>query len=240
VTAKARAHGWRPRLRRALFCAALLAAALGCRRRESASSGEGRHVVLLVPGYAGGRMMMAPGARALRRAVGAETHVFSYSDWGLRRPIPEYSRQLEDYIQGLRLGPRDRLDLVAFSMGGLVCRHYLEVRGGPADRLVTVCTPHAGTTKGSGFVRASDSLRDLQPGSEFLAVLNSLPRRRDVQYHSVFLSRDGTVRPPGSARLPGAANRELPGRLHSLAPFSPRVRRAVLKAMTARPGNSTP
>jgi pimeloyl-ACP methyl ester carboxylesterase len=131
----------------------------------------------------------------------------------------------------------DRLDLVAFSMGGLVCRHYLEVRGGPANRLVTVCTPHGGTTKGAGFVRASDSLRDLQPGSEFLEALNALPRRRDVEYHSVFLARDRTVRPPESARLPGAANHQVPGSLHGLAPFNPRVRRAVLEVMTARSGD---
>src|SRR5208337_3989040 len=46
-----------------------------------------------------------------------------------------------------RLGPRQSLDLVAFSMGGLVARYYAQRMGGLARirHFVTISTPHHGT-----------------------------------------------------------------------------------------------
>jgi pimeloyl-ACP methyl ester carboxylesterase len=207
----------RPRLRRAALYLGLLAVAIGCRRSVPAVQGGRRHVVLLVPGYAGGKPMMWGTGRYLHKSAGLEERLCRFSDYGIMKPIPEYATELDAIVKGLGLAPGDRLDLVAFSMGGLVCRYWLEEMDGRANRLIAVCTPHHGTTKGSGFADTSSSVRDLQPGSDFLKKLNDGSRPEGVGYHSVRLSGDRTIRPGCSALLPGARNYEIPGRLHSAA-----------------------
>jgi triacylglycerol lipase len=183
-----------------------------------------RRVIVMVPGYANGKFMVSGAAEHLGEKLDAEAHSMRYSDMGLLKPIPEYARELAGFVKRLKLARRDRLDLVAFSMGGLVARWYLEQMGGRATRLVTLCTPHAGTTKGSGYAGTSSSVRDMQPGSKFLEKLNGGKPASGVEYHSVRIRGDRTIRPRSSAILPGAKNYVLPGRMHSMAIFRDEVR----------------
>ena len=68
-------------------------------------------------------------------------------------------------------GPRQPVLVVAFSLGGLVARDYLELLGG-AKRcrgLVTVSTPHAGTL--DAYAIGGQGAHDLRPYSPFLRTL---------------------------------------------------------------------
>jgi pimeloyl-ACP methyl ester carboxylesterase len=225
-----------------VLCLLLAPAATGClpvAKREAREgspklAGSPRHVIVVIGGYANGRPMVSGAAAHLGKSLGAETHVCRLSDLGIMKPIPEYSRELRDMVAGLKLRPEDRLDLVAFSMGGLVCRHYLEEMGGRADKLVTLCTPHGGTTKGARYAKTSSSIRDLQPGSKFLRELNSGKLAAGTEYHSVRISGDRTVRPRFSAILPGARNYLVPGRLHSMTIFRKKVRRLLADVLAGR------
>ncbi len=210
----------------------LFATLAGCRREQgrnestvTAPPKSRRHVIVLIPGYASGKLMMTGAGEHLNDALGAETTACSFSDLGLMKPIPEYARELRDFVKALKLAEDDRLDFVAFSMGGLVCRWYVEEMNGRADNIVTLCTPHFGTTKGSFYAGTSSSVRDMQPGSEFLEKLNAGELPLETRYHSVRIRGDRTVRPRCSAILPGAKNYVLPGKLHSMAIFRKQVRR---------------
>jgi triacylglycerol lipase len=222
----------------------LVLAASGCRTREEEGGGVAvasrrtqRHVIVMIPGYASGKLMMTGAGEHLSEALGAETAICSFSDLGLMKPIPEYARELRDFVKALKLAEDDRLDFVAFSMGGLVCRWYVEQMNGRADSIVTLCTPHFGTTKGSFYAGTSSSVRDMQPGSKFLAKLNAGKLPPETGYHSVRIRGDRTLRPRFSAIVPGAKNYLLPGKLHSMAIFRKQVRHhlALILSGKAKP-----
>jgi len=212
----------------------------GCRPRDEkggvaiAKRDTRRHVIVMVPGYASGKLIMKGAGECLKKELGAETPGCSFSDLGIMKPIPEYARELDEFVRALKLGEGDRLDLVAFSMGGLVCRWYLEEMGGRADNLVTVCTPHHGTTKGSFGARTSSSVRDMQPGSKFLEKLNDGEFPAGTKYHSIRIAGDRTVRPRCSALLPGARNYVFPGKLHSMTIFRREVRGHIVAILKGR------
>lgn len=60
--------------------------------------------------------------------------------------LEELSLQLRDYVRD-HFSPDERFDLVGFSMGGLVCRYYVQFLEGrrQVDRLVTISSPNQGT-----------------------------------------------------------------------------------------------
>ena len=101
-----------------------------------------------------------------------------------------------------------RIVLVAHSMGGLVCRHALEIASPDATRnvtdLVMLGTPHQGADlvhlypllflvtdvipnlsqlKQVGLDGYGQAARDLEPGSRFLTRLNASRRETGIRYH---------------------------------------------------------
>lgn len=65
-------------------------------------------------------------------------------------------------------GETDRIAVVAFSMGGLVSRHYLQKLGGAerCDAFVTISTPHHGTK--AAYTYPTKGAQQMRPGSPFL------------------------------------------------------------------------
>ncbi|MFD0894615.1 alpha/beta fold hydrolase [Luteolibacter ambystomatis] len=98
-------------------------------------------------------------------------------------------------------GPKERISIVGFSMGGLVARYYLQELGGAArcDALYTVATPHHGTQTARFY--GGKGSNELLPGSEFLKNLDQsqdrLGRMPIVSYRSpydlVILPHDSCV-----------------------------------------------
>jgi triacylglycerol lipase len=187
----------------------------------------GRHVVVLVPGWMSGGAQLRPISEEIRAAVGAEVHRLELTGLGVTETFPEYAVELSNYVQKLKLGPADRLDLVGFSFGGLVCRWYAEVLRGELKPtwIVTVCTPHHGTTKGRGF-KIVTTLREMQPGAGTILKLAG-SRREGVEYFSVRLSRDNVVKPQCSSILPGAKNYQVEGKTHQMAPYNKHIKATV-------------
>src|SRR5438477_1974738 len=79
--------------------------------------------------------------------------------------------QLYDYVQ-THFAVGERFDLVGFSMGGLICRYYIQMLGGSSrvDRLVTISAPNHGTLLALLSDRAA--CKEMRPSSEFLRKLN--------------------------------------------------------------------
>ena len=182
-------------------------------------------------------------AEEIRKTARVETHRVELTGLGVTETIQEYAQEVDDYVSDLKLKPADRLDFVTFSFGTLVARWWVEQMGGRAHTMISVCAPHHGTTKGSKL-QFIPSLQQMQPGSPDIRTLYR-SRRRDVRYHSIRLDEDGTLRPPCSSVLDGAANYVLHGKAHMAGPYRQVVRELIRdiylgKAAPSGPQKLTP
>jgi len=84
---------------------------------------------------------------------------------------------LEKLAQGLKedidkeFGQTEPFAMIAFSMGGLVSRYYLQNLGGAkrCETFITVSTPHNGTNV--AYTLTTRGARQMRPGSDFLREL---------------------------------------------------------------------
>ncbi len=114
-------------------------------------------------------------------------------------------------------GPSAKIRIVAFSMGGLVSRHYLQLLGGAArcEKLFTISSPHQGTQ--SAWLYPGKGARDMRPGSDFLHQLQSTEETlRGIQLVSYHTPMDLMILPATSSEWAPALNLDFPVLLHPL------------------------
>ncbi|HYW82923.1 MAG TPA: alpha/beta fold hydrolase [Spirochaetia bacterium] len=139
--------------------------------------------------------------------------------------------QLRQLIDA-RLGPRGFLDMVAFSMGGLVARYYAQRLGGleRMSHLVTISTPHCGTR--TAYLQPFPGVREMRPGSPFMQDLDrdaaGLAR---ISVTSIWSPLDILIFPAVSSRLPFGREVRIPVLLHFLMPGDRRVIEAVMRGL---------
>jgi pimeloyl-ACP methyl ester carboxylesterase len=163
-------------------------------------------LVVLIHGIDMTRTNLKPMTDRLNSA-GFQVACFCYPE---DQPIADDVRFLLDRVNALHTDhPHVKLDVVAFSMGSLIARGYIEGNhyDGNVDRLIMIAPPNHGSPlahlawvakvreqawlyqynprwKPSWFITSGlcEAGRDLLPGSKFLTELNSLPRRDGVRY----------------------------------------------------------
>ena len=130
---------------------------------------------------------------------------------------------LEELAAGLKreidetFGTGQPISIVAFSMGGLVSRHYLQNLGGAArcKSLFTISSPHQGTW--AAWAYPSKGAAQMRPGSGFLANLsNSEARLGAMPVVSYRTPMDLIILPPTSSVWIRAENLEFTVPLHPL------------------------
>ena len=158
---------------------------------------------------------------------------------GLTGPgLEPKAAQLRDYIARVaevnELGPGDRIDLVAHSMGGVVARLALldvatSIR---VACLVTMGSPHGGT-QAARWAGTDDGF-GLRPGSpEMQALRAQLPWHGATRLVCFWSKADPVMQPATTAAVPGAANREIEGFSHLDWLLKPEVFRRVLSELRA-------
>ncbi len=123
-----------------------------------------------------------------------------------------------------KFGPDEPIHIVAFSMGGLVSRYYLQNLGGAArcENFITVSSPHHGTT--AAWLYPTKGAIQMRPGSQFLAELNSTQDRLGkIPVTSYRTPMDLIILPPASSIWDRAENLEYPVILHPLMLTSRKV-----------------
>jgi triacylglycerol lipase len=125
------------------------------------------------------------------------------------------AQQVCDYIDRT-FAPEQPIDLVGYSMGGIVSRYYIQRLGGidRVRRFVTVASPHHGTWTAYTFDRPG--CIHMRPNSEFLQDLNrdAIDLLGRIQFTSLWTPFDLMILPAQSSIMPVGQNIELPVLVH--------------------------
>jgi triacylglycerol lipase len=123
--------------------------------------------------------------------------------WGNAR-LEALAEQVQRYVAEVRReSGHEQVDLVGFSMGGLVSRAYLGLLGGAAHvrTFVSISAPHQGTLV--AYCAPLEGVRQMRPGSALLTQLDSTPLG-EVAVHCIYTPFDATIVPGSSGVLRGA------------------------------------
>ncbi|ERT05831.1 alpha/beta hydrolase fold family protein [Lyngbya aestuarii BL J] len=146
---------------------------------------------------------------------GWEVHCFNlipnYGFLGLDR----LAAQITDYVD--RTFPPDQpIDLVGFSMGGLVSRYYVQRLGGikRVQRLITISSPHNGTW--TAYFYVTPGTLQMRPTSKFLKDLNQdIDLLDQINFTSLWTPLDVMIVPASSSQLPVGQEVQLNVLFHS-------------------------
>lgn len=167
-----------------------------------------------------------PISRSLKRN-GWEPEIWSYPSSG-KVPLDELARRLSKHIDTISGKPH----IVAYSMGGLVSRYFIQKLGG-AERVssfTTLATPHRGTVRAQLLNWAA--FIQMRIGSEFLRDLNSdLTPLTRIPFQCLWTPNDLTVYPATNSYLEEFPRVKIPVILHNLITCSPTALQAVNKAL---------
>jgi triacylglycerol lipase len=242
--------GLSPRRRLLLGALALVVAAAGVFAGVKASQGQpvpvaGRPgAVILVPGYGGSMTSLDVLAQRIRR-TGKTATVVQLAGNGTG-DLNVQAGVLNGYVNAAINAGSGPVTLIGYSAGGVVVWLW-DVRYGGASRarmIITLGSPLHGAelaAVGSAFDPAECPVacQQLTPGSSLLAQLGASPAADRPPWLSLWTEDDQTVRPPDSARLPGAVNVPLQSICptavisHTQLPTAPLVDGIVLRTLAA-------
>ncbi|MBW4616886.1 MAG: triacylglycerol lipase [Desmonostoc vinosum HA7617-LM4] len=153
--------------------------------------------------------------------------------------LDELAKQVAAYVAATFL-PEQHLDLIGFSMGGIVSRYYVQRLGGiqRVQRFITISSPHNGTVMAYGSLRPG--CVQMRPNSAFLQDLNSdAAMLKQLDFTSIWTPYDLMIVPAHSSQMPVGNQQILPVALHSWMLTDSR-NLAVVAEILAQPTKSYP
>lgn len=178
--------------------------------------------VVLVHGFLDSGISFTPLAVSLRKQ-GFDCYIPRLKPCDGRGGLEPLAKRLKTDIDA-HFGPNTPIQIVGFSMGGLVSRYYLQDLDGAkrCTTLITVATPHHGTQ--TAWLYPSKGCQQMRPNSSFLAQLqkseNSLKPINLVAFRT---NLDLVVLPHDSAIWNAAHNFEYSAPLHQFLLYHPKV-----------------
>jgi triacylglycerol lipase len=145
--------------------------------------------------------------------------------------LDELAKQVADYVKAT-FAPEQRLDLIGFSMGGIVSRYYVQRLGGinRVQRFITISSPHYGTVVAYGSRRPG--CLQMRPDSIFLKDLNSdAVMLGQIDFTSIWTPYDLMIVPANSSQMPVGSQVIVPVTLHPWMLTDPRSLRVVTAAL---------
>jgi triacylglycerol lipase len=134
-----------------------------------------------------------------------------------RTPVTEVAELLGGHIEAA-FGSREPIDLLGFSIGGVIGRAWIQLFGGHrrTRRFISVGSPQQGTLTALPWpARLFGGIADLKAGSALLERLNgNLDPLRWIECHSFYSALDLAVLPGWRAVLPVGARTMLPVLTH--------------------------
>ncbi|NJL86640.1 MAG: alpha/beta fold hydrolase [Leptolyngbyaceae cyanobacterium SM1_1_3] len=141
--------------------------------------------------------------------------------------------QVANYVER-QFSTEQPIDLLGFSMGGLVSRYYVQRLGGieRVQRFVTVSAPHQGSWLAYG--RWNSGCEQMRPNSLFIQDLSQDIRvLSQTEFTSIWTPYDLMIVPAESSRLPVGREIKVPVLTHSGMLTSHTGLTAIHSALTA-------
>ncbi len=109
----------------------------------------------------------------------------------------------------------NKVHLVGHSMGGIIARNYVQLRGGndKVEQLICLGSPHHGSKLATFSVAPLGKL--LIPNSDFLQRLNVAPIPEKIQMTNIYTNKDNMVLPNANNHLSWGGAVELDGMGHT-------------------------
>lgn len=125
------------------------------------------------------------------------------------------------------------IDLVGFSMGGIVSRYYVQRLGGidRVQRFITLSSPHLGTW--AAYSRWNPGCGQMRPNSPFLIDLNqNASILSQINFTSIWTPFDLIIIPANSSHLPVGKSIQVPVGGHAWMVTDPRSILRVAEALS--------
>lgn len=198
-------------------------------RETPAEYGNGTPVLLLHGLFQDRACWLWTGFRLRRRGL-LNVYAINLPPW---HELEELTERVARKVDELRHATgSDKVHLVGHSMGGMIARNFVQLRGG-AEKVAS-CTLLGSPNHGSKLAPFALTRlgRLLLPGSDFLQRLAEAPLPAGIRLTTVYSRHDNMVIPFESARLEGAGIVELAGMGHMALLYHPRAFEALFDALT--------
>lgn len=116
--------------------------------------------------------------------------------------LASLAQQLADYISQT-FDPEQSIDIVGYSMGGLVSRYYVQRLGGinRVQRFITISSPHKGTL--TAYSLPLPGYLDMRPHSNLLQDLDrDVAILKQINFTSIWTPFDVMILPSDSSQMP--------------------------------------
>lgn len=150
--------------------------------------------------------------------------------------LDELAQQLANFINNT-FSIEQPLDIVGFSMGGIISRYYVQRLGGidRVQRFITIASPHHGTIM--AYASQRYGCLQMRPDSKFLQDLNSdVTMLQQLDFTSIWTPYDLMIVPPSSSSLPIGKEVIVPALTHPWMLTDKRCIATVIEALTASVG----
>lgn len=143
------------------------------------------------------------------------------------------AKQVADYVDQT-FDPSQPIDVIGFSMGGIVSRYYIQRLGGVerVQRFVSISAPNNGTL--TGYLSWRPGCVQMRPDSEFLRDLNrdAVDILGRLNFTVIWTPHDLMIVPSNSSQMPVGKEVTVPARLHSWMLTDDRCLKAVVTALS--------
>lgn len=178
--------------------------------------------------------------RGFLESQGWPTHALSLTPNDGRVGLEHLAKQLSTYIEST-VDAHQPIDLIGFSMGGIVSRYYVQRLAGiqRVQRFITLASPHNGTWL--AYLRNNAGAAQMRRWSTFLAELNGdVEMLSQIQFTSIWTPLDLMIVPAHSSRLPVGDNLQIPVMSHPWMVRDARCLAAIATLLSTPLDPSTP
>ncbi|MEA3361903.1 MAG: alpha/beta fold hydrolase [Thermodesulfobacteriota bacterium] len=181
--------------------------------RNNQATQRGETPVLLLHGLLVNQSCWFWFKRQLRQQGFNNIVTMNLSSWHSEEVLSELVAKRVDELRH-QLGV-NKVHLVGHSMGGVIARNYVQLRGGndKVEHLVCLGSPHYGSKLAPFTTNPLGKL--LIPNSNFLQRLNSAPVPENVHLTNIYTNKDNMVLPNSNNHLPWGEPIELDGMGHT-------------------------
>jgi triacylglycerol lipase len=134
--------------------------------------------------------------------LGFQVHAINLIPNNGNADLADLAQQVKNYIDS-NFEPKTKINLLGFSMGGIVTRYYLQRLNGieKVDKYINISAPNNGTIL--SFLLPLKGILQMRPQSKFLQDLNQDVQEKLSQIKTLILwtSFDLMILPPKSSKL---------------------------------------